>query len=370
MLFGACLGAYLLYLLQRLLYRKFWDKELKVELAFTKDTAVEGDELTLIEAITNRKLLPLPLLKLKFKTSKYLEFPGMENASVTDNYYRSDILSLMMYQKVTRQLPFLCRRRGYYTLDRADVICSNLFLSAEMVKDFSQNLSLYVYPRPISVPAFHPMFKTLLGTVLTRRFTNEDPFEFRSIREYQPYDSLKSVNWKASSKTGELKVNSYNYTSSFQVRLLLNLEQETVLRQEVLEEESIRLAGSLAESFLAQGIPVSFETNCHTIFGETSAQVKPGSGIHHLDSINKALSLLDTLTPSFPFVPQFGEECLAGNNDFIIFLSTYQKEDFQDLLCGMNAKKIDFSWIFPVNADINISIRDELQEKTIIWTVN
>ena len=35
----------------------------------------------------------------------------------------------------------------------------------------------------------------------------EDPFEYRGIREYQPYDDMRSVNWKATAKTGDLKVN-------------------------------------------------------------------------------------------------------------------------------------------------------------------
>ena len=367
-LLAAVLGAYFLYLLQKYLYRKWWDKNLEIELKFNKDTAKEGDSLTLVESITNRKLLPLPLLKVKFRTSRNLEFPGMENASVTDNYYRSDVLSLMMYQKLTRQLPFLCSRRGYYTVDRADIICSNLFLSSEMVMDCPQQLSLYVYPQTVTAPSFDPMFKTLLGTVLTKRFTNEDPFEFRGIREYQPYDALKSVNWKASSKTGELKVNAFNYTSSFQVKLLLNLEQETALKQEDLEEESIRLASTLSEKFLAQGIPVSLLTNCRSLTGEVSEAIQAGSGIHHLDTINKALSLLDTSKTPLPFVSCLEGQCLESKNEYVIFLSTYQKEDFQDLLCHMAAIKMDFIWILPVNKDITAAVREEIKSKTIIWT--
>lgn len=366
-LLAAVLGAFLLYLLQKYLYQKWWAKNLSIMLAFNKDTAVEGDSLTLVETVTNRKLLPLPLLKVKFRTSKYLEFPGMENAAVTDNYYRSDIISLMMYQKFTRQLPFQCKHRGYYTVNKADIVCSNLFLSAEMVMDFPQTLSLYVYPRTVSALPFEQVFKTMLGTVLTKRFTNEDPFEFRSIREYQPYDALKSVNWKASSKTGELKVNAYNYTSSFQVKILLNLERETALRQEDLEEESIRLASTLSGKFLAQGIPVSLVTNCRNISGEITETIQAGSGIHHLDSINKVLSLLDTSSSPLPFVSYLRDEGMAAKNEYIIFLSTYQKEDFQEFLCDMSARKTDFFWILPVNKDITVTVREELKSKSIIW---
>lgn len=368
-LIAAVLGAYLLYLLQKYLYRRFWNKNLTVELKFNKDTAVEGNTLTLSETVINRKLLPLPLLKVKFKTSKYLEFPNMENASVTDNYYRSDVLSLMMYQKLTRQLTFLCRHRGYYNIDRADIICSNLFLSSEMVMDCPQNLPLYVYPRTVNTPAFEQVFKALLGTVLTKRFTNEDPFEFRSIREYQPYDTLKSINWKASSKTGDLKVNAFNYTSSFQVKLILNLERETMLKQEDIEEESIRLASTLSENFLAQGIPVSLLTNCKNIFGEASEAIQAGSGIHHLDSINKALCLLDTSIPSLSFSTCLAGECTAANKEYIIFLSAYQKEDFQAQLSCMLNMKMDFFWFLPANKDSTVAVREELKSKTFIWMV-
>ncbi|WOO35235.1 DUF58 domain-containing protein [Anaerocolumna sp. AGMB13020] len=367
-LVAAAIAAYLIYILQKYLYRKFWDKNLSVELHLSKDTVVVGEELTLVETITNRKLLPLPLLKVKFRTSRYFAFPDLENANITDNYYRSDILSLMMYQRLTRQLPFQVKHRGYFIVDRADVICSNLFISTEMVKNWSQNISLYVYPKLLDVPDLDALFKNLLGMVLTKRFTNEDPFEFRGIREYQPYDALKSINWKASSKTGDLQVNAYNYTSSFQVKILLNLEQGTTLRQEGLEEESISLAASLSMRFLAQGIPVSFHTNCLTIRGEACEIIKPGSGIHHMDAINKVLSLLDTNKKSFPFVDYMENECLTGTNDYAIFISTYQKEDYQSLLCRMAAAKIDFHWIFPKNNDITAIIFDELKANTIIWS--
>ena len=369
-LVAAAIAAYLIYILQKYLYRKYWDKNLSVELHLSKDTIVVGEELTLIESITNRKLLPLPLLKVKFKTSRYFTFPDLENANITDNYYRSDILSLMMYQRLTRQLPFQVKHRGYFFVDRADVICSNLFISSEMVKAWSQDIVLYVYPKLLDVPDLDALFKNLLGMVLTKRFTNEDPFEFRSIREYQPYDALKSINWKASSKTGALQVNAYNYTSSFQVKILLNLEQETTLRQEDLEEESISLVASLSSRFLAQGIPVSFHTNCLNIRGEASENIKPGSGIHHMDAINKTLCLLDTNKKSFPFVDYMENECLSGSNNYTIIISTYQKDDYQSLLCQMLASKIDFLWILPINNDVTAVIREELKAKTTIWSKN
>lgn len=369
-LIAAVIAAYLIYILQKCLYRKLWDKNLIIDLKLSKDTVVECEELTLIETITNRKLLPLPLLKVKFKTSKYFAFGDLENANITDNYYRSDILSLMMYQRLTRQLTFQVKHRGYYLVDRADVICSNLFVSSEMVKDWPQSITLYVYPKLLEVPGLDSLFKNLHGTVLTKRFTNEDPFEFRSIREYQPYDALKSINWKASSKTGDLQVNAYNYTSSFQVKIMLNLEQETTLRQEDLEEESIRLAASLAHRFLTQGIPVSFHTNCPNIKDKASESIRAGSGIHHMETINKTLSLLDTNKKTNSFVSYLGNECLSGQNDYIIFISTCQKEDFQSLLNQMIGIKIDFQWILPVNNDITVVVHDELKTKTTLWSQN
>jgi uncharacterized protein (DUF58 family) len=365
---SALLGALLLYYLQNYLYRRYWNKGLSVTIQFSEDCAVEGEELELYETVVNRKFLPLPIIKVKFMASRYLTFLDSNNSSVTDNYYRNELISIMMYQKLTRTLRFLCSHRGYYAIHNIDIICSDIFVSFEAVNNYPVDTHLYVYPKLIDSDQFHITFRNMLGTVLTKRFINEDPFEFRSIREYQSYDTLKSVNWKASAKTGTLKVNVNDYTAQQQVKIFLNLESETILTYDDLQEESIRIAASFAFGFINQGIPTAIYTNARDVISKNILSIPAGSGDNHLRNLNEILARIDTKQSISAFVPTIHNSFKQSTeHDFIIIISTYQKDDLQDLLTYNLNTKTEFSWIIPINQDIKISIKEELLNHIIPW---
>ncbi len=94
------LGAVCIYQLQRILYRKYWNKNLTVEIRFTQHAIWEREEGELCETIVNRKWLPLPMLRVKFEADRHLDFMQEGNISVTDRCYKNDIFSVMMYQKI------------------------------------------------------------------------------------------------------------------------------------------------------------------------------------------------------------------------------------------------------------------------------
>lgn len=365
---SAMLGALLLFLLQQYLYRRFWNKNLSVELKFSDENAVEGDELILYETVINKKLLPLPILRVKFMTSKYLSFLDTNNSKVTDNYYRNDLLAIMMYQKLTRSLSFLCTHRGYYTINNMDLVCCDMFLSFEMVANYDLDIHLYVYPKPVESSKFQTPFQKMLGTVLTKRYINEDPFEFRSIREYQSYDNLKAVNWKASAKTGSLKVNVNDYTASQQIKIFLNLESETIWKHEDIQEESIRIAASFALSFIEQGIPTAIYTNALDVITNEVLNVPAGSGNNHVRTLLETLTRIDTMQKMPAFVPTIEQELIhASNNDYIIVISAYQKEDLQHLLSDLLHNKTEFSWIIPFNKEVTISVKEDFMSYVVPW---
>lgn len=364
----ALIGAALLFSLQKSLYRLFWDSRLSVELSFSKEAAIEGEEIALYEVITNRKLLPLPILQVKFMTSRYLIFKDMDNSKISDNYYRNDMVSVMMFQKLTKTLTFECSRRGYYTVNRMDMVCSDLFMSHEEVDTFELDIHLYVYPRPVDFTKLEITFQKMLGTILTKRFINEDPFEFCNIREYQSYDSLKAVNWKASAKTGELKVNVHDYTSSQQVRILLNTESDTIWRYDDLNEESIRIASSLAEGLIGKGIPVSICTNARDLLTYETLEVVAGSGSNHFRKIQETLARIDLSQDPKPFLPVLQEKLAdLSTQDYLIVISYYQRDDLQQLMLSHKYSGKDFSWIVPENHEVKTTVCEELQGNMIPW---
>ncbi|MGB4659776.1 MAG: DUF58 domain-containing protein [Mobilitalea sp.] len=362
------IGAVVLFFVQQELYRRLWAENLSVDLSLSDDKSVECQELILFETITNKKLLPLPMLKVKFITSKYFIFEDSEHAKVTDQYYRNDLLPVMMYQKLTRSLPFLCSHRGYFTIKQMDIVCCDIFLTFEAVNLYPVDIRLYVYPRLVESNRFQILFQKMLGTVLTRRFINEDPFEFRAIREYQSYDTLKSVNWKASAKTGTLKVNVHDATSSQQIKIFLNLESETNRIEEDIIEESIRIAATFAGSFIGQGIPTAVYTNGRDIVTKKIINITAGSGTNHTQNIMEVLARIDNKLGVPNFVPVIQEELLkASENDYVILVSSYQREDLQNLLSLMQSQKSEFTWIVPLEHGGKIKVNDQLAACTIPW---
>ena len=231
-LLGIIVFALLLYLGQKYVYAKIWQRDLKVSLSFREDGIWEGQESELSEIIENRKRLPLTMLKVKFQTDRHLVFADTKGSRTTDRYYRNDIFQIGRLEKVTRALHFTGGRRGYYTIQEADLVASDLFLTAQYTATTPiEHCSLYVYPKPFSHPDFKRSLKQLNGEVLAKRHLLEDPFEYRGIRDYQPQDDLKSINWKATARTGDLKVNQKNYTSQKSVRIFVNLEDTGILQK-------------------------------------------------------------------------------------------------------------------------------------------
>lgn len=63
-------GAACIYLLQKLLYQKYWNKNLMAEVRFTQHAIMEQEEGELCETIVNQKCLPLPMLRVKFEIGR------------------------------------------------------------------------------------------------------------------------------------------------------------------------------------------------------------------------------------------------------------------------------------------------------------
>ena len=114
--------AVILYFIQYHLYVRMWNRKLNVTIDFAEEIVEEGNQNVLIETIENKKWLPIPILQIKFATTKYFLFAREKTSAVTDQYYRNEFFSIMPYQRVVRELPFICGKRGCYRVNGMDVI--------------------------------------------------------------------------------------------------------------------------------------------------------------------------------------------------------------------------------------------------------
>jgi hypothetical protein len=229
-----------------------------------------------------------------------------------------------------------------------DLIASDLFLTAQMSDEVPQNSTIYVYPRPFESEEFNLSLRQLNGEVLAKRHLLEDPFEYRGIREYQPYDSMKSINWKASARTGELKVNQNNYTALKSIRIFMNLEDSGVLKKAECVEASIRIAAGLCRFFLSQGMQVSCYGNGADLFTGEIVALENGGGITHMNTIYRALARCNTANV-INFKDCLEEKLLHGSDgSFTCIVSPNHYSDFIDAVTKLQDSGRDYVWFYPV----------------------
>lgn len=361
-LIGTGILAFLLFCLQRWVYQKLWNRSLYVSLEFIPKEIMEGEQGELLEIIENRKKLPLSVLKVKFQTSRYLQFTDMEGSKVTDQYYRNEIFQIGGGERITRKLTFTGIRRGYYGINGVDLVASDLFMTSQMVETRFVDSYLYIYPKPLESREFRLSLQQLNAEQLSKRHLLEDPFEFRGIREYQPYDTMRSINWKATAKNGELKVNQKNNTQMRSVRIFYNIEDNGILRKEEAVEGTFQVVAGLAQFFLTQGICVSCYGNGKDQIDENPTNIPPSAGISQQERIYKTLARVDTSREPLKFTELFSHRLLReGQGSMTILVAPNAYTDFVKLVETYDQSGEDYLWFYPQWDKVELSLSQNLK---------
>lgn len=343
-------AAFFLFWLQAALYRRMWNRNLTVALYFKENTMFAGQQGHLCEQIENAKYFPIPILKVKFQCRKELDFELSQNAAVTDLYYRNDVFSVMPMQKITRCLTFTAKKRGYYNIKSVDLIGTDFLLSSENISVFPVENSIYVYPKPLKGQFWEQALKKLNGQMAANSYWLEDPFTFRGIREYVPGDDLKRINWKATAKTEELRVNERNDTTLHSVRIFLNLEDSGILKSEDRIETAVSMAAGLAESFIRQEYMVSLYCSSIDCVTKQITRIRESSGESHMELIYRMLARLDTEEKPHDFASEFEEELRNPSKDcFAVFVTVNLYTEFVQVLNAYGESGGEFCCFIPVS---------------------
>lgn len=344
----AIIIAIIIYVIQKSLYRRLWDRNLNVEILFDDDYIENGQKSVVNEIINNAKFLPLPVFHVKFSAPKSFKFNEFENAVITDRYYRNDAFSVMGNQKVTRKLEFVAEKRGLYGIDDVRVISRDFFMTGSFAKSIENNAKLYVFPRKIYDMKLEIMFNTMLGEIETRNAMLEDPYTFRGIRDYDSSDNMGKINWKATARTGSLKVNLYNHTSEQKVKLILNMDTNYMVRSEYIQEIGIELVSSAAQYFLGHRISVMSESNGLDVITGECGRVESGSSLNHMITIDRYLSRIKDNGGMERFFDIINREISEINTGVsYIIVSSYCREDLLIKLDYMKSQGIDINMIVP-----------------------
>lgn len=347
----AILIAFCVYTIVRRTYLKHWEDGLDIKVDFPEGVVREGENGTLACTITNGKWLPLPVLLVKFAITRTFIFGNTSGSAVTDQYYRNEYFTLKPYERIIRSYPFICSKRGLFGMRDMDVICKDLFLSEEMYTEREHEARLTVLPKRVPDKDIPDEIRKFMGDIETNIRLQEDPFAFSVIREYQPYDSMHSVNWKSSARMDRLMVNTYNSTYQREVIVIMNLNCNSNVRTEQMQENIIRIAATLCAGMIQKKIPVSIVSNGRDKESDAELNIGAGANNRHIGTIENALARISLDKRMDTVMAHIANTSTGDCNREYILLSNERKNSIMQEVDNAKKRGVHITHVLPVFKD-------------------
>lgn len=286
------------------LYKHMALKHIEYERHFSKPAAFAGEEVEMVERIANRKLLPLPWVRLESMMDQGLVFGAQSNLDIRGGerfQNHISLFSLLPFRQIVRRHRVLCAKRGYYRFESVTMTAGDPVGLIQPSVRFPLSLSFIVYPEVIPYDELPLPSHSWLGDLTVRRWIVEDPFLTAGTREYRSGDSLRSVNWKATARAGSLQVHKKDYTADHRLVVCLNLETHEKMWKTVIEPERIERAISYAASVVVyamnRGIDVGFLCNgWQAEEPNTPIWIEAGGGQAHMEQLLASMAKLQLET--------------------------------------------------------------------------
>lgn len=352
--------ALLFILVEYLLYKRWAMVGLHYDRFFSVTHAFEGETVQMRETIRNTKPLPLPLLTVESRMNTNLQLSSHANLEVNDIGYHKSLFTLMPFSKITRTHQVRCLKRGYYEVRSLAVCAHDLFGLARVAEnEVAVRAGIVVYPRLYDPGLFDLPSHSLMGNLIVRRWIAEDPFLLAGVREYESGDAMNTINWKATAKTGELKVNQYDHSANTRLMLLLNVESSEQQwgrdGDTTPVEHGISLCATIAKKAIDNGMEAGFAANGCRMGGTKEPTVLDcASGDPQLYTLWEAMAMLEVKrSQSFhTFLEGLANGGLSGCD--VLVLTTYVDDaiDNQIRLLRMAGNSVEY-WM--LQADQNVA---------------
>ena len=286
-----------LAILQSKYYAKVSFRHLHYERKLSRKAVFEGETLELQEVIANRKLTPLPWLRVESKLSPWLRFRSQENLEILDDRFHRSVFYLRPYSRITRRYNVKCIRRGYYDLSITTLTAGDLFGLNSVSQEAHSDAKLFVYPSLLGEDQLPDEALRWQGDVSVRRWIFPDPILINGIRGYQIGDSRKDIHWRASARTGTLQVKTHDYTVFPRLLLVFNIDPEDnfwgqLSAQQMEEMEyGIRTVATLCNWAIVNGMEVGLYSNAAISYApDVPIDIEPACNAAQMNHILETLA--------------------------------------------------------------------------------
>lgn len=182
-------------------------------------------------------------------------------------------------------------QRGRYQQETFGLATRFPFSFLKKTRRIKVTQELLVYPSVEPIETYLDILPTITGAC--QRYVRGGGCDLYGIREYRPEDPRRHVDWKASAKTGELKVREFTREEESRLRIVFdNPAPGTLAKRDY--ENAVNLAASLAWYFAGENADLLFAAPGYSGGGDVYeilrylAVVQPAAGVSVLDEFDPA----------------------------------------------------------------------------------
>ncbi len=272
---------------------------LRFERRVDADRCFAGESLSLTLRLTNKKLLPMPWVRVEDDISSRVrvrdweafqsESPGVQIVSF--------FTALRWYERITWHLTLFCPSRGYHRVGPVTLRAGDPFGFFATKRELPGEQYLTVYPRLVSLEELGLPPRHLLGDTTVRRTLLTDPTRTVGTREYRPEDPFRAIHWKASARAGSYQTKIFEPTANLQIAIFLNLDTVTRYYEGVDQEHlerAISIAATIAKWADTEKYAVGIFANGLLAQTDQTLRIMPG---RRPDQLARILEGLARLTP-------------------------------------------------------------------------
>ncbi|HHY89591.1 MAG TPA: DUF58 domain-containing protein [Chloroflexi bacterium] len=273
-------------------YRRVW----------TYTRGFPGETLPVRLHIENRKKLPVPWLKIVDEWPA--EAPPDDKEALRPSHRQdrslfTHFVTLPGGRKVERHYHLKLGRRGNYSVGPAVMESGDPFGIHELRRVGEQRDQITIYPEILSLPDLHLPTEDPFGDRQTRRTLFSDPNRTIGVRPYRPEDTMRSIHWNATARTGELQVRVYQPISARALMVCLNVSPAQHYWEGVdpaALEQLVKIAASLAYHGMNAGYSIGLLSNGGFASADRAFRIAPGRSPEHLAVLLQSLAGVSPLT--------------------------------------------------------------------------
>ena len=303
---GPLIG-FAVFLLAASLVARYWSSHVMDNIIYQRiipeDRAFEGETLSLTLRLINDKFLPVPWIEVRDSVPDgTLIGEDHVSTSTSPGYvYLSRSTNLGWYERINWPLQLRTPARGYYRIGPGRINTGDIFGFFPVGREEETVSPIIVYPRLYTLPELGLPAERPFGELKGRERIFEDPSRIGGLREYQPGDPMRRIDWKASARMQSLQSKVYEPSATLHLLVALNVNTMEHAWEGFMPdmlERLLSVAGSVARYGFEAGYAIGLLANGSYRDSDRPMRVPISRSSEQLMRVLEALAVIGPMTPA------------------------------------------------------------------------